>query len=347
MSSREKKLSLPEDSYLPEELLTEILARLPSKTLLKFRSVCKTWCSLIDSSDFIKLYNNTSKTHYFIANGNVVHKGCIFTVRHIDTLMNIKIANNVRLPDSYSISGSCNGLILLRNRSSSNEVLWNLVLGGFSPSSNDYKVLAIDKFRFHEVPIAVYSLVDRLWRVKPNQANNSDWGLSSGFEYCEDDQFVSCRGVVYWIESNFYYKAGVSQKLYLFNFDVEEFSVMQLPDAVKDSIVRFIFKHGESLAVFSMSSERSCIWVLEKDGGEDPWRLWFSGDPNSRVSKLFERSPVKTVYVQHSNTFLFKTSHAIMSYSIASNHARTLGKKSMGCHSSLATYVESLAKNHQ
>lgn len=45
----------------PEELLLQILVRLPPKSLLQFRSVCKSWSLLISSSQFIsshKIYNH-------------------------------------------------------------------------------------------------------------------------------------------------------------------------------------------------------------------------------------------------------------------------------------------------
>ncbi|KAF3785316.1 F-box protein [Nymphaea thermarum] len=40
-------------NWLPMEIVTEILSRLPPEPLLRFRSVCKSWRDLIDSHDFI------------------------------------------------------------------------------------------------------------------------------------------------------------------------------------------------------------------------------------------------------------------------------------------------------
>ncbi|MFS8020011.1 putative F-box domain-containing protein [Helianthus anomalus] len=41
---------------IPFEIQEEIIKKLPVKSLIQFRSVSKTWKSLIDSSDFIKHY---------------------------------------------------------------------------------------------------------------------------------------------------------------------------------------------------------------------------------------------------------------------------------------------------
>ncbi|XP_047339485.1 F-box protein CPR1-like [Impatiens glandulifera] len=45
-------------SLLPDEILAQILSRLPVKTLLRFRCVSKSWCILIRSSHFVKLHLN-------------------------------------------------------------------------------------------------------------------------------------------------------------------------------------------------------------------------------------------------------------------------------------------------
>ncbi|CAK9149571.1 unnamed protein product [Ilex paraguariensis] len=54
-------------NYLPGDLMLDILSRLPVKSLMRFKCVSKTWCSLPHSAPFITMHllnqnNNTSNT---------------------------------------------------------------------------------------------------------------------------------------------------------------------------------------------------------------------------------------------------------------------------------------------
>ncbi|KAJ9536742.1 hypothetical protein OSB04_un000046 [Centaurea solstitialis] len=52
--------------WLEFDIQVEILKRLPVKSLIQFRSVCKEWKSLIDSSPFIADHNNVGQEHLMI-----------------------------------------------------------------------------------------------------------------------------------------------------------------------------------------------------------------------------------------------------------------------------------------
>ncbi|MCL7032253.1 hypothetical protein MKW94_000196, partial [Papaver nudicaule] len=40
--------------YLPEEIIGDILPRLPAKSVLRFRCVCKSWLKLFRNPNFVK-----------------------------------------------------------------------------------------------------------------------------------------------------------------------------------------------------------------------------------------------------------------------------------------------------
>jgi hypothetical protein len=49
---------------MPDELMSEILVRLPVKSLLPFKSVCKTWHSTISSRSFISTHLQRSMSDH-------------------------------------------------------------------------------------------------------------------------------------------------------------------------------------------------------------------------------------------------------------------------------------------
>ncbi|PHT85352.1 hypothetical protein T459_07458 [Capsicum annuum] len=131
---------------LPLELVTEILSRLPIKTLLKFKCVSKSWLALISSPEFVKFHlslntNNKEYTHHkFLMNCRPSYnfKDCSYKVlmnyhptynfkdcslsslynessteaKELDYPMK-SYSMHRRVPYGDSIVGSANGLICL------------------------------------------------------------------------------------------------------------------------------------------------------------------------------------------------------------------------------------------
>ena len=58
---------------IPFDIQSEIMKRLPVKSLIQFRSVSKQWKSLIDNAEFIKNYhiNQTNPQHHQLLRYNV------------------------------------------------------------------------------------------------------------------------------------------------------------------------------------------------------------------------------------------------------------------------------------
>ena len=59
--------------YIPPDVVTEILLRLPSKSLIRFRCVCKSWDTLIFSSEFISKHLNftTNNNNFCLLLGRI------------------------------------------------------------------------------------------------------------------------------------------------------------------------------------------------------------------------------------------------------------------------------------
>ncbi|XP_059663287.1 F-box/kelch-repeat protein At3g06240-like [Cornus florida] len=115
--------------FLPREVMGEILARLPVKTVVQIRCVCKSWNSLITSDNFITLYlnrtthlNNTNNTHLLLVRQctknqdkeeEEEHYSLHFDNQSFDTYR-VNLESPTPVFESYfRILGSCNGLVCL------------------------------------------------------------------------------------------------------------------------------------------------------------------------------------------------------------------------------------------
>ncbi|KAL1292955.1 hypothetical protein HN51_053520 [Arachis hypogaea] len=129
--------SLP---FLPDELIREILLRLPARSLLRLRRVCSSWKSLISSSQFAKdhLQHSTAADPSLSGPRVAYHHFCHygfgdFSLRSL--IENSSKPTEVVLFEerrNYKVIGSCNGLLcLLFNDAGINTCvrLWNPCTG--------------------------------------------------------------------------------------------------------------------------------------------------------------------------------------------------------------------------
>ncbi|XP_065630169.1 F-box/kelch-repeat protein At3g23880-like [Quercus suber] len=175
--------------YLPDDLvINNILTRLPVKSVMRFRRVCKSWYSSIKTSDFIDTHLSNYKDSH--DNGYVIHMPSVRNTSSYrspysssSTSSNTSIPvctvafdrtfdkiSDVRIPFGVifnQIVGSCNGLLCVAN--SGNVIyLWNpsirkfkrlpdtllgqlanVTLGfAYHPENNDYKVVRISSTPF-------------------------------------------------------------------------------------------------------------------------------------------------------------------------------------------------------
>ncbi|XP_057436221.1 putative F-box/kelch-repeat protein At3g17570 isoform X2 [Lotus japonicus] len=126
---------------LPEDLIPQILVRLPVRSLLRFKSVCKSWRSLISDPKFGKSHFDlaASPTHRCLT---LAHGSEIESIDVDASLQNSESSVvNLKFPPSLSrpynpveFFGSCRGFVLVAY-DQDDVVVWN-------PSTGDRRRIA-------------------------------------------------------------------------------------------------------------------------------------------------------------------------------------------------------------
>ncbi|KAL3503491.1 hypothetical protein ACH5RR_037940 [Cinchona calisaya] len=174
---------------LSEDLLREILVRLPVKSLLKFCCVSKAWCDLINSPYFADMRLGHSKNHrvFLIMQCLNDEKKALLSF-HSDYLSPSRgiagageVAPNLKLPSStHSFSslrlfGSCNGIVCLAEL-----VIWsNYDLDKFWSNSDSDKIYLCNLAtrQFLTLPPSPFGCPDEFMEVQI-----STTGLGLGFD---------------------------------------------------------------------------------------------------------------------------------------------------------------------
>ena len=294
MSSRE----------LPEDLLTEILSKLPVKCLGRFKCVSKSWYALITNPNFIT-------KHVTWANSHNPHRRAI--LRHCDewenplvaTLSNdtLELSGDVDLLQLFQhqvcevlVFGACNGIICLAATlrkdgdiicGGEQLVLWNPAtreskmlppihppsdlpghfshIGfGFDSKTNDYKVVRILHYN-SQYEVAVYCLSADSWRVIDSSPSPSYWIHSSRYP-----SYVN--GVDHW----WAFDPGKVCEPFLLSFDMSN-EVFQkvLLHPIEVSLIEDFAVINDSLALILRCYDELYysfdIWVLNGSGVERTW----------------------------------------------------------------------------
>ncbi|XP_002525835.2 F-box protein At3g07870 isoform X1 [Ricinus communis] len=271
---------------IPQEILIEILKRVPVKSLLKCRCVCQSWHSLITNSSFISTHINHS-----IECNNRVHSYALVKQKSVPDCKErfilyidddsgdepFRVYQELDFPfkgERYlEIISSCNGLVCLSDSQYARFYLWNPVIRkcltilssdssfivgfGFEYKKNDYKVVKIMHHPEKMNPVLIvkiYDLSTSAWRsitVENRTLLNFCFG---------DRKRAYSNGVFHWL-ARAPGKEGSPDKLTLASFDLgdEVFREMMFPDdlaQVNENHLSLVV-YGESLALLQHLSWKS------------------------------------------------------------------------------------------
>ncbi|KAI9127326.1 hypothetical protein K1719_001885 [Acacia pycnantha] len=267
--------------YLAEEIITDILKRLPVKSLIRFQCVCKHWKNLIKSPCFINdhLDYSTPQNSCLLLEYNFPRKP--LQLRLVDWEMQIHQIHPLR---TFSwIIGSINGLLCLVNddcwKCLCSFFLWNPATrevrqlpmprkhnkpcrctAGFGYSINDYKIVRIycdldDAFSGAEV----YSLRTNSWK-------DVDCGVLQGVHMLFSCFNISANGSIFWTGINL-----DEQDETIISYDIAREVFTLIPLSIR--LFTRLAVYDDKPALVFVNHKWIELWVLEKgiDSSSETW----------------------------------------------------------------------------
>ncbi|XP_016457094.2 F-box/kelch-repeat protein At3g23880-like [Nicotiana tabacum] len=361
-------------SCLPDEIIIEILIRLPVKSLLKLRCVSKSWLSLLSNPHFINTQiifsaqdcKNVNLRLAIVASvsGLVGKMSSIYSiVCEKNSSMNVaNLDYTLKAPiGSAKFVGSCNGLLCL-TAVSFNLILWNPSTGkckefqdsfvqsgvsyyvrygfGYDGSNDDYKVVKVFSFPKdegkYENMVKIYSLRANSWTMIE--------GFNSGYVNAQSGLFAN--GALHW-EVSQCRDSGASSEIMTFDLATETYGVMALPrcgNGNGEFSWMLSVLGGCLVACCNYHLDKTDLWVMKEYGMENSWtKLVSLSSPFGRMGYI---SPL--FVSENGDEVLVKLGTDIRLF-----NSRNASYKSLDIHSSgrclqvqAVTYVESLASPH-
>ncbi|KAL8139361.1 hypothetical protein V2J09_005382 [Rumex salicifolius] len=301
---------------LPEDLALMILLRLPVKSLSRFKSVSKSWCTLIRDPSFIAKHIKFNSYRDFLlvthldqsANSQVFS---FFTHQTFEPAGSL-VHNLNRIQGNslfVQILGPCNGVFCLFDGKET-IALWNPAIKelqivppsdvipppnagtldtcigfGFDPKTEDYKVLAFKHLCTHSVNAMahaeLYSLQSNSWKLVDVADEFQPLGNLpiSAFN-------PSIDGVFSWFEMDDH----VDKVIFSFDMSKAVFMKTHLPDygipskRVHGKLVSFknslAFIHDYSLGETAKGFD---VWILGEYGSMSSWTKYLTIGPVAEV----------------------------------------------------------------
>ncbi|KAI8551342.1 hypothetical protein RHMOL_Rhmol06G0178500 [Rhododendron molle] len=298
--------------YLPQDVLIDILTRLPAESLVRLTPVSKSWHSLITSPKFISHHlhrtasnpdNDRLLVRYRTDKPKQDHYSLV--VDGNDSFRQLKTFDYPFDSVGYSVVGSCNGLICLSDDLEygylNDMFLWNPSIGkfvalptynvtfhshgphkhclgfGFDPVTNDFKVVRIvhTGVGCDSIPpeVEIYTLKTGRWRYISEKA------LPLMIEERYRQAYVNAAA--HWMAFHQgTLLTGFRYTILSFNMSDEVFNEILVPDSITFEGSLVVFK--ESLCLFQHyvndNDQHYLVWIMKEYGVATSWAKLFRID---------------------------------------------------------------------
>ncbi|KAI3714074.1 hypothetical protein L1987_72664 [Smallanthus sonchifolius] len=298
--------------YFPRDLQLQILKRLPLNSLLKSRTVCKYWNSLITSNDFISahlkftqsiIHNGTQSL--FIRYFDRTHKiEQYITLKYDETFgshfSNIELQHASKT-GYFRVVGYCDGVVCLSDDlfdSMHMVILWNpsirksvrvsipnyeqTWLGfGVCPITHDPKVIRIMYLNDSSIPplAEVLSVTSSAWRKPFGSNHNHNHNHNHLRKAIRISWSQVCfNGVIHWVACDKQIEERIRCLIVSFDLVREAFDEMPLPDDLSCQHISNLSisnrKGDLTMLEYDMEKGKECcgVWVMKEYGVMGSWR---------------------------------------------------------------------------
>ncbi|EEF36616.1 F-box/kelch-repeat protein At3g23880 [Ricinus communis] len=276
---------------IPVELVVEILAKLPVKSLMRFKSVSKSLHSIITDSEFVKLHSGPGRLLLVTSASKFQSITCEVlwgnsSGNHIIQNLDHPWDGDLEYYHDFYVHGSCNGLICLDiherlnfyglcNRrdlylwnpttndfkalptTSDISIMFNNVGFGYDNSIDDYKVVVIDRSTCELKRtryIMIFTLKTNSWRRKEIQDVKCS-RIQSG-------KGILCNGALHWTS----HSETHGDIVLAFNLAMEEIAELPQPDT-NSRLDDIAASDGKICLFYLLPREwRVEIWIMKEYG---------------------------------------------------------------------------------
>ncbi|XP_047324145.1 F-box/kelch-repeat protein At3g23880-like [Impatiens glandulifera] len=291
--------------YLPTDIITKILIRLPVKTLVKFRCVCRSWLSLISDPIFVQKHLRDSTQDKGLAHHRLMMSPRSFEVKSCS----LSSVLNEECPSTHDhyyplkhpkralfIVGSVNGLVCIAIDKGS-VFLWNpstrkskrlpncgfkkrsggrIVYGfGYDEASSDYKVIVTKSELFGGAPFKT--------EVKIYGYKSDSWRRIETFpkgHFPMDARGTFVGGSLHWTasrENDFTDSLNIRKPIVSFDLSKETYSEFSQPRYGKGASDSKLGALSDNLCLLcSIHYRRFDVWVMKEYGKVESWSKLFS-----------------------------------------------------------------------